>query len=161
MSEIVVSKNAMLIRIFLWAWKADPEKLNGCKLVWGFVFIPLAFVGKVSAMGAAYLAVSLLLLLFRLEGASAVFALVGVAAILFDLVRNCRKSSKEKEDMLDKIASKEYVMLEYVDVFFYKIMHFIVRFSQTRLGRYTGKSIVLIYDLYNSAKRYCPLIRLV
>ena len=40
---MTVSKSSLYMRLFLWAWGADPEKLNICKLFWGTIFLPLAF----------------------------------------------------------------------------------------------------------------------
>jgi hypothetical protein len=112
-------------------------------------------------MGAAYLAISTLLFLLNLEGGSMVFALFGLAAILVELVRNCRKNPKEKEALLDEILSKEHVFPKSIEKFLDWMVDILARFFQTRLGRCTGKSIVLIYELYELTKKYCPLIRLV
>lgn len=44
MRTLTISKDSLYIRWFLWIWKANPEKLNICKLFWGTLLFPMAFL---------------------------------------------------------------------------------------------------------------------
>lgn len=41
-----ISRDSWLLRLYLWAWDADPKSVNFCKLFWGtiFVFVPLVLM---------------------------------------------------------------------------------------------------------------------
>ncbi len=39
--ELTISRKSWFLRFFLWAWGADPERLNICQLFWGTIFLPL------------------------------------------------------------------------------------------------------------------------
>lgn len=39
-----ISRGSLFLRLFLWGWEVNPEKLNICKLFWGTLLFPVAFL---------------------------------------------------------------------------------------------------------------------
>jgi len=37
-----VSKDAKLLRLYAWAWDAEPSQADFCKMAWGLIFLPVA-----------------------------------------------------------------------------------------------------------------------
>jgi hypothetical protein len=44
MSTLTISHKNIWLRVFLWAWEVNPDKLNICKLLWGTVFLPVGII---------------------------------------------------------------------------------------------------------------------
>lgn len=43
MSTLTISHKSLYIRLFLWVWQVNPDKLDICKLFWGTLFLPIGY----------------------------------------------------------------------------------------------------------------------
>ncbi|MBI4095077.1 MAG: hypothetical protein HY435_02715 [Candidatus Liptonbacteria bacterium] len=174
MRTLTISRSSLFLRFFQWVWGVNPEKLNICKLFWGTLLFPVAFlqfkkayrfiprsaffyvVGAVfsAALGLWKIAISYFLL-------GAGFAVVGY--ITMQRSRSVAERREEKERVLSRITGRGSVFGEWVfDHTIGLIFDIAYHASYSRAGQHVGGFFAVISEYVRAIKqRLCPLIRVV
>jgi hypothetical protein len=187
MGTLTISRNNIGLRFFLWAWEADPDKLNICKLLWGTVFLPVGiFFAKessrpfyyLSRLAASWLTCIVIpsLCLGIYDGALAVFMLV-LFSIFYNYVRRdaiarkCDLQDAKNEAEKAKLETEEYRFSERTERILDKIFNPIFwliglvgdafeRFSWTKPGeRITGFFSLCYYFIKSAKQNTCLLVK--
>lgn len=182
MRSLTISKKSLLLRFFLWAWEADQTKLTICKLFWGTIFLPVAFLNSETFHGFL-----LRLALFYMVGAP-LFAITGlrVTAIIWlvygILFAACgyifmrrypktaerHKEHKEKERLLSALSCRSSAVVDWIlehtfgTMFFGIVFNSFANAMDSRTSRHIGSFFSVIGAYVRAAKqRFCPLIQIV
>lgn len=174
MGTLTVSRSSWFIRLFVWAWEADPKSLNICKLFWGILFLPfplLYFKGvyrwipliTFALCGYALLMMILGMVHQRYDAilAALLLFLSAVLAILANLAHNYYSKKIQpgggereiKNQVLTGIAQKGTLLLASLDGVLNPLPG--ISFSYVE-----GSFVSVVVEFFHGVKqRYCPQIR--
>jgi hypothetical protein len=187
MNTLTMSKGNVWLRFFLWAWEANPEKLNICRLFWGVVFLPIGifFVKDsvrpfycLSRLGATWLFCLVFPYLFFGEYVGAlVFSLLVFCSMAYNhlnriaIAIKCDKQETEARAKKAKLEEREYKfsprgekILEKISQPIIWIVVFMMEkfdlFSLTKSGeRITGFMSLCYHFLLSTKQRTCLFVK--
>jgi len=173
-STLTISRNSLFLRLFLWVWEANPEKLNVCKLFWGTLFFPVAFLQFkriyrfIPRITIFYMLGAVLLAALGLWISAIIWSFGGVIFAIGGYVAMWRSQGaddrrKEKEQALSKITGRVSVVVDWIlDHTLGLVFDFADDVSCSMAGRRIGGFFGVIGEYIHATKqRLCPLIRVV
>ena len=162
------------MRFFLWVWEATPEKLNICKLFWGTILFPVAFLQFKKAyrfiprITFFYMVGAVLFAALDLWGAAITWFVLGVGFSIGGYVTMRRSQSaaerrEEKERALSEITGRGSAVGEWIfDHTLGLVLDLACDVADSRVGQRVGGFFAVIGEYARATKkRLCPLIRVV
>ncbi|MBI3589516.1 MAG: hypothetical protein HY093_03865 [Candidatus Liptonbacteria bacterium] len=153
-------------------WEADPEKLNICKLFWGTILFPLAFlrfrkVGHfIPRITLFFLVGAGLCAMLGLWAATCACLIDGaIFTIIYSIVVGIRQTvaerQVEKESTLSTITRRGSMIGQWIsDHTIGPIFEIVWNAEHSQTGQKVGGFFAVIGEYVRPAKqRFCPLIR--
>ena len=175
MRTLTISKNSLFLRFFLWVWETDPEKLNICKLFWGTILFPVAFLRFKDAyrfiprITFFYMAGAVIFVALGKWAEAIVWVVLAVGsgvfgyAIMRQRSQSITERREEKERALSNLTGRGTVVWEWIEdhtIGWLLDLAYGYHERDSRVGQHIGGFFGVISEYAHSAKQHlCLLVR--
>jgi hypothetical protein len=168
---LTIKKDSLYVRWFVWAWNANPEKFNICKLSWGTIFFPVAFMSYKREFRVVP-RLAILYLMVAATGAMAhwwailipfTVAAIGMVALSAGSLLFAHKHKAAPEQALTKVTYEGSRAADWLaDHVLVPVFDTTDELVESEAGRMIGGFIGVVVEFIKATKKhYCPHVRVV
>ena len=172
MRTLTISKNSLFLRFFLWVWETNPEKLNICKLFWGTILFPVAFMSStkkayrfIPRITFFYMAGAVIFAALDKWAEAIVWFVFAVAFVFFGyaISQSITERRAEKDRALSNLTGRGTVVWEWIEdhtIGWLLDLAYGYHERDSRVGQHIGGFFGVISEYAHSAKQHlCLLVR--